>query len=83
MPTMQLYTSHCPTQTLANQAVDKEIKANPAFKAFYETQLKKPEMRRLPLSSFLGRTLTRLGKYPIVRARWNTEPHASPRTASP
>ena len=67
MPAMEIYTQHCPTQTLANQCLERELKNNPNFRAFHDAQLKNPEMRRLPLTSFLGRTLTRLGKYPIVR----------------
>jgi hypothetical protein len=67
MTGMDVYVGHCPTQSLANQALERELKNNAAFKAFHDTQLRLPQMRKLPLTSFLGRTLTWLGKYPIVR----------------
>ncbi|KAJ9070514.1 RHO1 GDP-GTP exchange protein 2 [Entomophthora muscae] len=53
-------------QLFAKQCLDVEVGRNPSLAKFLEEREHLPELRKLPIQSFMGRPTTRLAKYSLL-----------------
>ncbi|KAI9205831.1 CNH domain-containing protein [Polychytrium aggregatum] len=53
-------------QVYAKNTLDVEIAQNPDFAKLLQEVERHPDSRRLPIQSFLGRPVTRMGRYPLL-----------------
>jgi len=69
MPKLDFYVDHCKLQSHATLMLGRELKVNPAFKAYHDDQMNnRKELKKQDLASLLSKTLTRLARYPLVRS---------------
>ncbi|KAJ3054651.1 RHO1 GDP-GTP exchange protein 2 [Rhizophlyctis rosea] len=60
------YVDYGAKQPHAKHILDHEVSTNPEFARFLQECERKPESRKLPIQSFLGRPTTRMGRYPLL-----------------
>ncbi|KAJ3040319.1 RHO1 GDP-GTP exchange protein 2 [Rhizophlyctis rosea] len=60
------YVDYGAKQPYAKYIVDQELLVNPEFARFLQECERRPESRKLPIQSFLGRPTTRMGRYPLL-----------------
>ncbi|ORX87091.1 CNH-domain-containing protein [Basidiobolus meristosporus CBS 931.73] len=58
-----IYGGH---QVYSKHRLEVEVKRNPKLAKFLEERERLPELRKLPIHSFLARPTTRLGRYPLL-----------------
>ncbi|ORX87634.1 CNH-domain-containing protein [Basidiobolus meristosporus CBS 931.73] len=58
-----IYGGH---QVYSKHRLEVEVKRNPRLSKFLEERERLPELRKLPIHSFLARPTTRLGRYPLL-----------------
>ncbi|KAK9768512.1 RHO1 GDP-GTP exchange protein 2 [Basidiobolus ranarum] len=58
-----IYGGH---QVYSKHRLEVEVKRNPKLARFLEERERLPELRKLPIHSFLARPTTRLGRYPLL-----------------
>ncbi|KAJ3188173.1 RHO1 GDP-GTP exchange protein 2 [Gaertneriomyces sp. JEL0708] len=61
----EAYVEYGARQAYAKHTLDQERTANPEFNKFLQDCERRPECRKLPIQSFLGRPTTRMGRYPL------------------
>ena len=66
VPNFTPYVTYSGHQPYASDFLATERRENEAFREFLQAQERRPESRKLPIQSFLGRPTTRLARYPLL-----------------